>query len=149
MKELENQSNNIGYLLYHLTIELQRAVKQKFDPIGITHTQFIILATIYRLSSENKPINQIEIAKQSGTDKMMVSKLLRTLEEKQLIGRKEDVVDTRSKNVTITPKGVETFKNAFTVIKKVESDFFEPLGDEKTQFAKSLQIILNKNKNEN
>ncbi len=149
MKEIENQSNNIGYLLYHLTIELQRAVKQKFDPIGITHTQFIILATIYRLSSENKPINQIEIAKQSGTDKMMVSKLLRTLEDKQLIGRKEDAADTRAKNVTISPKGVEVFQNAFAIIKKVESDFFEPLGNQKSEFARSLQIILNKNKNEN
>lgn len=146
MNDLKNNDNSIGYLLYHLTTALQRAVKQQLDKLDITHTQFIILATTYRLSSQNKVVNQIDIAKQSQTDKMMVSKILRTLQEKQLILRVENSIDTRAKNINITPKGIEVFQQAFLLVKDVEKQFFAALGDQKLRFAEQLKTVLDNNK---
>jgi len=146
MNDLENNANSIGYLLYHLTTALQRAVKQQLDKLDITHTQFIILATTYRLSSQNKVVNQIDIAKQSQTDKMMVSKILRTLQEKQLILRVENSIDTRAKNINITPKGIEVFQQAFVLVKQVEQQFFAALGDQKQLFAEQLKTVLGNNR---
>lgn len=146
MESLKNNNNSIGYLLYHLTTALQRAVKQQLDKIGITHTQFIILATTYRLSEANQVVNQIDIAKQSQTDKMMVSKILRTLQEKSLILRVDNSKDTRAKNVSITPKGIEIFQQAFVMVKQVEQHFFDPLGEQKQDFTEQLKTVLQNNK---
>lgn len=146
MNDLNNNDNSIGYLLYHMTTALQRGVKQQLDKLDITHTQFIILATTFRLSGQNKVVNQIDIAKQSQTDKMMVSKILRTLQEKQLISRVENTVDTRAKNISITPKGVDVFQQAFVLVKQVEQEFFAALGDQKQLFADQLKTVLDNNK---
>ncbi|MEY3966338.1 MAG: hypothetical protein RL263_1507 [Bacteroidota bacterium] len=145
MKALENNDNSIGYLLYHLTTALQRSVKHQLDQLDITHTQFIILATTYRLSAQNQVVNQVDIAKQSQTDKMMVSKILRTLQEKQLISRVDNTIDTRAKNISITPKGIEVFQQAFVMVKQVEQQFFAALGAQKQLFAEQLKTVLDNN----
>ncbi len=140
------QEESIGSLLYHLTTLLQRTMKRELDKIEITHTQFIILATLFKLSEKNKTVTQIDIATESKTDKMMVSKILRTLQTKKLVTREEHLTDTRAKTILLTKEGVQLFKKAFSIVKKVELNFFEPLAQRKTSFDNAINLLIETNK---
>ncbi|MDO7743938.1 MAG: MarR family transcriptional regulator, partial [Pedobacter sp.] len=69
-----------GYLLGQLTTLWQRKLKRVLDPLDLTQTQFVLLAALAWLSKENDAVTQIDIANQGNADRMMVSKVLRTLE---------------------------------------------------------------------
>lgn len=140
---LETRMNeeSTGYLLYHLTNLLQRTMKKELDKIELTHTQFIILATVFRLSQTNENVTQIEIATESKTDKMMVSKILRTLQNKNLLTRQEHSTDTRAKIILLTEDGKKLFKQAFSIVKEIEQSFFEPLSQGKDDFNSSIKLL--------
>lgn len=142
-KELKS---SVGYLLYHLTALLHRKVKKELDTLNLTHTQFIILATLYRLLDKQDNITQVDIATESQMDKMMVSKVLRNLQQKKLVSRIEHSYDTRAKVVVITPSGIELVNQAYVLVKKVELNFFKVLGGDKIQFEGQIQKILKENK---
>ncbi|MFZ0595451.1 MAG: MarR family transcriptional regulator, partial [Flavobacterium sp.] len=70
-----------GYLLGQLTMLWQRRLKKVLDPLDLTQTQFVLLAALGWLSKKSNCVTQVDIANQSNSDRMMVSKVLRTLEE--------------------------------------------------------------------
>lgn len=76
-----------GYLLGQVTMLWQRKHKKVLAPLNLTQTQFVLLTALGWLSKENDNVTQVEIANQSNSDRMMVSKVLRTLEEKKFISR--------------------------------------------------------------
>ena len=83
----------------------QRQIKKALDPLDITHTQFVLLASLAWLAKTKPTVTQIDIAHHSNTDKMMVSKVLRTLQAKGLVSRQEHETDTRAKTITLTDEG--------------------------------------------
>lgn len=117
-----------GYLLWQVTMLWQRAMKRELDKIDITHTQFVLMAALGWLSKEGGNVTQIDIANHSNTDRMMVSKVLRTLEEKKVIKRKDHPVDTRAKVINLTPMGEELLMKALKVVAEVDNTFFDTLG---------------------
>jgi DNA-binding MarR family transcriptional regulator len=143
-EDLKSKMNeeSTGYLLYHLTIVVERKIKRELDKLDITHTQFIVLANIYRLSDNKKTLTQIDIANESKMDKMMVSKILRTLQTKELVTREEHTTDTRAKTILITQSGKALLKKAFEKVKNVESSFFEPIQKTKVDFNNSIKLLL-------
>lgn len=113
-----------GYLLWQLTMLWQRKMKKELDKIDLTHTQFVVLAVLAWLSGTNKVVTQIDIAKHAKTDKMMTSKVLRTLQDKGFIERTEHLTDTRAKSVIITNLGLEKIRQAAKIVDLVDNDFF-------------------------
>ncbi|WP_419801463.1 MarR family winged helix-turn-helix transcriptional regulator [Mucilaginibacter sp.] len=94
-----------GYLLGQLTMLWQRKQKKVLDPLNLTQTQFVLLAALGWLSKKSKSVMQVDIANQSNAGRMMVSKVLRNLEEKSFITRQEHETDTRAKTITMTSNG--------------------------------------------
>ena len=82
--QFKKPEDSPGYLLAQVTMLWQRKQKRVLDPLNLTHTQFVLLASLAWLSRENNAVTQTDIANQSNADRMMVSKVLRTLEEKKL-----------------------------------------------------------------
>ena len=140
--KLKMNEESTGYLLYHLTIIVERKIKRELDKLGITHTQFIVLANIFRLSDNKKVLTQIDIANESRMDKMMVSKVLRALQTKELVTREEHITDTRAKTILITQSGKTLLKKAFEKVKNVETSFFEPIVKSKTEFNNLIKLLL-------
>jgi DNA-binding MarR family transcriptional regulator len=140
-----NQDESTGYLLYHLTMLMQRKMKRELDKLDITHTQFVILASSYMLSKKNESVTQIGIANQSKMDKMMVSKVLRTLQSKGLITRQEHLTDTRAKMILLTEDGIRLFQKAFVIVKQVEKEFFRCLENEIQPFNDKIKTLLENN----
>ena len=62
-----------GFVLWKLTQRWQRAVADALEPLGVTQTQFVILACAYWLTQKTESVQQIDIAKAAGMDAQMVS----------------------------------------------------------------------------
>jgi len=135
-----------GYLLGQVTMLWQRKQKKVLDPLDLTQTQFVLLAALAWLSKTNKCVTQIDIANQSNSDRMMVSKVLRTLEEKGFITRQEHETDTRAKTIRLTTRGATVLQKALIEIENADLDFFEALGGKLPSFNKNMLQLIHRNK---
>lgn len=134
-----------GYLLANLTLLWQRKQKKTLDPLNLTHTQFVLLASLGWLSRENELVTQVDIANQGNADRMMVSKVLRTLESKKFIERQEHPTDTRAKIIKLTEKGAKTLQKALVEVENSDIEFFSAIGNDLGSFNKNMIELTMKN----
>jgi len=135
-----------GYLLGQLTTLWQRKLKRVLDPLDLTQTQFVLLAALAWLSKENDAVTQIDIANQGNADRMMVSKVLRTLEEKKFLTRQEHKTDTRAKTINLTPSGGAVLQKALTAIETADLEFFSNPDLDVSALNATMLKLINKNK---
>ena len=137
-----------GYLLGQVTMLWQRKQKRVLDPLDLTHTQFVLLAALAWLSKTSDSVTQVDIANQSNADRMMVSKVLRTLEEKGFITRQEHHTDTRAKIIRLTIAGGTVLQKAITEVENADLEFFSSLEQDISLFNSSMAKLIDQNKNE-
>jgi len=137
----ETPNENLGYLLWQTTMQWQRKMNRALSEVGLTHTQFVILIALAWLLRSSKNVTQKEIAEHSKTDRMMVSKILRTLQKNGLLERIEHETDTRAKCVFLTEKGIEILQEAIQVKTQANEQFFSNLTDKK-QFSEQLKQLI-------
>jgi len=135
-----------GYLLGQLTMLWQRKQKKVLDPLNLTQTQFILLAALGWLSKQNNAVTQIDIANQSNADRMMVSKVLRTLEDKGFLTRKEHKTDTRAKTITLTKNGETVLQTALIEIENADIEFFTSINVDLSKFNSTMAKLVAKHK---
>jgi DNA-binding MarR family transcriptional regulator len=140
----EKPEDNTGYLLWQTTMIWQREMNRVLDKIDLTHTQFVILASLGWLSQNQSGISQKDIADNSNTDRMMVSKILRTLQQKEFLKRRENEKDTRSKLVSLTEKGIIKLQEALKQVEITDNKFFLEIEKEKN-FNDSLLKLISSN----
>lgn len=152
MKKIEfkfkSPNESPGYLLGQVTLLWQRKHKKVLDPLNLTQTQFVLLTALGWLLRENDNVTQVDIANQGNADRMMVSKVLRTLEEKKFISRQEHPSDTRAKVITLTNEGAKVLQKALTAIENADIDFFSVLGNKLSSFNQNLINLTEQNKDE-
>lgn len=137
-----------GYLLGQLTMLWQRKLKRVLDPLDLTHTQFALLCALAWLSRENDNVTQVDIANQGNADRMMVSKVLRTLEEKKFITRKAHQTDTRAKIISLTETGEVVLQKAIICVETADLDFFARLDKDLPNFNSNMASLIEMNKND-
>lgn len=135
-----------GYLLGQLTMLWQRKLKKVLDPLDLTQTQFVLLAALGWLSKKSNSVTQIDIANQSNADRMMVSKVLRTLEEKGFITRQEHETDTRAKTIRLTEEGALILQKGLIEVENADLDFFANLDSDLASFNSNMVGLIEKNK---
>lgn len=144
--QFKSPEDSPGYLLGQVTLLWQRKQKKVLDPLNLTQTQFVLLAALGWLSRENDNVTQIDIANQGNADRMMVSKVLRTLEEKKYISRQEHKTDTRAKVIKLTDNGANVLQEALAAIENADIEFFSIIGEEKlSTFNKNMVNIIKGN----
>lgn len=121
----DEANNSPGYLLWQVTMLWQRKIKRELDKLNITHTQFVLMSVLAWLSQQKSDVTQTDIADRSKTDRMMVSKVLRTLEQKGMIARNPHPTDTRANIVLLTKKGHSALQDAVALVEEVDRDFFK------------------------
>ncbi|PSK88905.1 MarR family winged helix-turn-helix transcriptional regulator [Taibaiella chishuiensis] len=137
-----------GYLLGQLTMLWQRQQKRVLDPLDLTHTQFVLLCALAWLSRESDQVTQVDIANQGNADRMMVSKVLRTLEEKAFLTRHEHPTDTRAKIIRLTPVGERVLQKAIVSVENVDIEFFAPLGKSLAGFNAHMAGLIREHQTE-
>lgn len=118
-----------GFLLWHATLRWQRMVGVALKPTGLTHVQFVLLASAWFLEDRTGPPSQRELAEHAGTDAMMTSQVLRSLEASGLVERHPDPSDARIKRLTVTTEGRDAAARALDAVDALDKVFFGPAGD--------------------
>lgn len=141
----EKPEESNGYLLWQLTMLWQRKMKRALDELDLTHTQFVLLAALGWLAKQNGTVTQVDIANHSNTDRMMVSKVLRTLQDKNFITKREHKTDTRAKSILLTQIGQDKLQKALRIVSQVDSDFFAILKSDEKRFNQDMQTLVAQN----
>lgn len=144
--QFKSPNDSPGYLLGQVTTLWQRKQKQVLDPLNLTQTQFVLLAALGWLSRENDNVTQIDIANQGNADRMMVSKVLRTLAEKKFISRQEHKTDTRAKVIKLTSEGSKVLQKALIAVENADINFFSALEDNLTSYNSNMVSLIERNK---
>lgn len=115
-----------GFLLWYTSTTWRASIERTLKPLGLTHPQFVILATLGWLTKNGDRVTQTDIGKMAGLDPNTVSQIIRGLEQKELITR-ETSSDRRAKNPTLTTKGSHTLTKAIFAVETKDAKFFHHL----------------------
>ena len=122
-----------GFLLWRVTLRWQRAIVAALRPLGLTHVQFVLLASAWWLSEvAGEAPTQRRLAQHAATDAMMTSQVLRTLEARGLVTRSADPADSRVRRLGVTPAGAELARRAIAVVESADDEFFSAAGNRPT-----------------
>ena len=117
-------------------------IKKELKKMNLTHSQFVVLASLAYLSQNSNEVTQIMISKLSGIDVMTISQILGLLEKHNFVKRKEHSKDTRAKAVTLNKKGEEILQKAVPLVEQIDEFFFGKLDSDEEQF-KYFLVRLN------
>lgn len=139
---VETPDDSSGFLLWQVTNLWQHEIKKALQSSGLTHPQFVLLASTLWLSQFEKNITQVMLSNHTKIDPMTTSTVLRALEKENLLKRKEHLTDTRAKTVELTEAGKKIAQEAVKTVAKFDDDFFKPLGEKTPGFNQSLSQLL-------
>jgi len=131
-----------GFLLWQASNLWQREIKKALERFSLTHAQFVVLASAHQLEQQPAPVTQVALAEHARIDKMMTSKLLRTLEAKGLLIRAEHEQDTRAKAIELTPAGTKMLVQATWALEEFDVAFFGVLGAQQASLGQQLKLLL-------
>ncbi len=112
-------------MLWRATLAWQREMRAALAAHGLTHVQFVLLASLWWLSEHGDPPTQRALADQAGTDAMMTSQVVRKLESQGLITREPHPDDSRARLLALTPQGRHKLKGALADVEAADARFFK------------------------
>jgi DNA-binding MarR family transcriptional regulator len=124
---IEQPDESPGFLLWHVTLRWQREVAAALRPLGLTHVQFVLLASTWWLNAHAQQPNQAVLSTHAGVDVKMTSQVIRTLEQKGLVTREVDPVDTRARRLVVTRSGTALAPRAIEAVEAVDAALFNQL----------------------
>src|ERR1700682_1594598 len=118
-----------GFLLWHASLRWQRKMAAALRPVGLTHVQFVLLASTWWLATHGGQPSQRELADHAGTDVRMPSQVVRVLQVKGLITRKPDEHDPRALRLGLTKQGERVAQRALAAVESADEEYFRVVAD--------------------
>lgn len=119
----ESSDASPGFLLWRVTNQWQALMRRTLAPFDLTHVQFVLLAVL-TYASDPKGLTQAQLAHRARADPMMVSQVLRALEQKGFAERHPDPDDGRARRVTVTGDGIAAARAANRAVESADETFF-------------------------
>lgn len=126
-----------GFALWRVTNRWQAAQRLALRPFGLTHVQFVLLASLTWLQAD-EPVTQHALATHAGTDPMMTSQVLRALESAGYIERRPHPTDRRARELIVTAGGRALADDSVRAVEACDHAFFAVLGEGQRAFAHGL-----------
>lgn len=79
-----------GFLVWRLSMKWRVAVDRAVAPLGLTHAQYALVASLYGMHRAGQRPSQRQLADHTGLEALYVSKLARALETAGLLERARD-----------------------------------------------------------
>ncbi|GAA1709432.1 MarR family winged helix-turn-helix transcriptional regulator [Streptomyces yatensis] len=117
-----------GYLVWRLANKWRVAVDRTLAPLGLTHAQYVLVASLHGMQRSGERPSQRRLADHTGLEALYVSKLARALESAGLIERTRDPRDPRAVQLALTEQGQAITRQAITVVQTLLEQLLEPLG---------------------
>jgi DNA-binding MarR family transcriptional regulator len=142
----EPSGPSTGFLVWHLSLRWQTQLSRALAPLGITHTDYALLASLRGLARSGIQPSQRELADVSGLEPMYVSKLARSLEGAGLVERRPHPADPRANQLSLTDRGSEVVAAGRRVVVELEEHRLAalggPSGRRAAQFKEALTLLL-------
>ena len=142
---VDRPEQSVGFVFWKTTLLWQKKITECLKPLNITHVQFVLLAGLGWLQNKNSEVTQMMLAHHAEVDVMMTSKVIRSLEAKNLIVRHQHSTDTRAKSLSLTPPGRKLLEKALIIVEEADKVFFKPIQPNKNQFSDSLRALMTEN----
>jgi DNA-binding MarR family transcriptional regulator len=136
-----DSSKSPGFLFIRAYNNWYTQIQKALRPINLTHPQFIILTVTAYLQNRGENPTQKMIADHSAIDVMTTSQILKLLEKKQYIQRKQHPTDTRAKIILLLDAGQKKVNQALPLIENIDDIYFGVLQSDATCFMDSLQKL--------
>ncbi|MFE9095800.1 MarR family winged helix-turn-helix transcriptional regulator [Streptomyces sp. NPDC007264] len=135
-----------GFLVWRLSMKWRVAVDRAVAPLGLTHAQYALVATLFGMHRTGRRPSQRELADHTGLEALYVSKLARALEAADLVDRTRDPADPRAVRLSLTARGQEVARQAIQVVQLLHEQFLRPLGGRDSartdEFRDALRTLL-------
>ncbi|GAB2921164.1 MarR family transcriptional regulator [Streptomyces heilongjiangensis] len=135
-----------GFLVWRLSMKWRVAVDRAVAPLGLTHAQYALVASLYGMHRAGLRPSQRQLADHTGLEALYVSKLARALETAGLLERARDPRDPRAVRLALTEEGREVTRRAIDVVQGLLHQLMEPLGGldgaRAEEFTRELTILL-------
>lgn len=135
-----------GFLVWRLSTKWRVAVDRAVTPLGLTHAQYALVASLYGMQRGGERPSQRRLADHTGLEPLYVSKLARTLETAGLLERTRDPRDPRAVQLALTEQGRERTREAIKVVHGLLQQLLEPLGGldspRTREFTRDLATLL-------
>jgi len=118
------------------------AVDRAVTPLGLTHAQYVLLATLYGLTHSGAKPSQRELADATGLEPVYVSRLARALESSGLITRVEAAADPRAVELSLTAAGEAVVTPAIAIVRQLHDELLAPLGGRRSLRSQRLHASL-------
>ncbi|MEU1501659.1 MarR family transcriptional regulator [Streptomyces sp. NPDC005732] len=117
-----------GFLVWRLSMKWRVAVDRAVAPLGLTHAQYSLVASLYGMHHAGLRPSQRQLADHTGLEPLYVSKLARALEAAGTVDRTRDPADPRAVRLSLTEDGQEVARRAIGVVHGVLDQLLGPLG---------------------
>ncbi|WP_409061686.1 MarR family winged helix-turn-helix transcriptional regulator [Streptomyces sp. SYP-A7185] len=135
-----------GFLVWRLSMKWRVAVDRAVAPLGLTHAQYALMASLYGMSRSGVQPSQRRLADHTGLEPLYVSKLARALETAGLVARTRDPSDPRAMQLSLTEQGRDVTRRAIKVVQGLLDQLLEPLGGQHSprarEFTRELSLLL-------
>jgi DNA-binding MarR family transcriptional regulator len=135
-----------GYLVWRLALKWRAAVDRAVRPLGLTHAQYSLLASLFGLTRSGVEPSQRELSDFSGLEPVYVSKLARSLERAGLVERLDHPSDPRAFSLRLTPSGEDVIGQAIAIVARLQDQLTQPIGgphsDRGRQLVDTLRTLL-------
>jgi len=138
-----------GALVWRLAMRWRAEVDRAVAPLGLTHAQYSVLASLRALTYRGERPSQRRLADYTGLEAIYVSKLVRAVESGGLVSRVADPADSRAVQLALTDRGVEVIDRAISVVAALNGELTTPLGGpdspEIRALVRALETLLRGN----
>jgi len=135
-----------GFLVWRLATRWRVAVDRALAPLGLTHAQYSVLASLLGMQAAGRKPSQRALAEHIGLEPLYVSKLARALEAAGLVERTADPADSRAVQLALTDAGTEVTGRAVHVVRRLLDQLLAPLGGldgrRTAAFVRELTLLL-------
>lgn len=137
-----SKENSIGYLLWRITKLWQREFQRILDGYNSSISQLELLGCICHLNEdeEQNEVTQIQLSQLTDIDPMTTSTILRNLEKKGLVIRKQAKSDTRARSIHITEEGEQLCCSALDKVQMMQAKLLSQIDND--SLVSELQKLL-------
>jgi DNA-binding MarR family transcriptional regulator len=133
-----HESATPGFLVWRLSMKWRTAVDRAVAPLGLTHAQYSLVASLHGMQRGGERPSQRRLADHTGLEPLYVSKLARSLESAGLVQRERDPRDPRAVQLSLTEQGRETTRQAIEVVHALLEQLLAPLGGVDSERTRAL-----------
>jgi DNA-binding MarR family transcriptional regulator len=137
---LAGPQDSPGFLLWKVSNAWQRQQRSALKPFGLTHSQFVVLASAAWFGA-GESLTQARLSALSGVDVMTTSQIVRALETAGLLERPAHPEDPRARSIEVTATGLSKARKAIVAVERTDAQFFAPVGPHAKALLRALQTL--------